>query len=390
MSEFSFRKAEKRQAKLRLALDGPSGAGKTMTALITATAIARELGTRVAVIDSERGSASLYADRYDFDVLELHGSYDPARYVKAIRAAETAGYGVIVIDSLSHAWEAEGGVQEIADRNKKGGNTWSGWAAATPAYRSLVDAMLQSPAHIIATMRTKVEWTQDERGKPQKVGTSPVMRQGIDYEFTIVGDLDVEHVMRISKSRCPAVADKSYRHPGPEFGREVLAWLLDGAVDTRARAKELADLAPGNREALAAALKEAGIGIDALADDAVFEEAKGIARGVGPAAREAGAVTPAEGQVEPPIMTGAAAPPDPTNPDEAAADEAWAETLPVDVPLITEKQRRALFASAHEVGMPDDELRRITREVAGVESRSQIPQSRFEDLLREVKSWEAA
>lgn len=224
-----FKPAEKRRAKLRLALDGPAGAGKTYTALVTATAIAGPDG-RVAVIDTERGSASLYADRFRFDVLELHGSYDPARYVQAIRAAERGGYTVIVIDSLSHAWEAEGGVMEIADRNKKGGNSWSGWAAATPAYRSLIDAILQSTAHVICTMRTKVEWTQDEKGRPVKVGTAPVMRQGVDYEFTVVGDLDVEHVMRVSKSRCPAVADKAYRHPDASFGLELLAWLEDGGA----------------------------------------------------------------------------------------------------------------------------------------------------------------
>ena len=223
----SFQKAEKRQAKLRLALDGPSGSGKTWTGLVTARAIAGADG-RVAVIDTERGSASLYADRFTFDVLELHGSYDPARYIEAIHAAEQGGYDVILVDSLSHAWEAEGGIQEIADRNKKASNSWSGWAAATPAYRSLIEAILQSPVHVIATMRTKVEWGVDERNKPVKIGTAPVMRQGIDYEFTVVGDLDTEHVMRISKSRCPAVADKSYRHPGPEFGFALLEWLQDG------------------------------------------------------------------------------------------------------------------------------------------------------------------
>lgn len=226
MTELAFRPAEKRQSKLRLALDGPAGAGKTYTSLVTATAIAGADG-RVAVIDTERGSASLYADRFRFDVLELNGSYDPARYVQAIRLAERAGYTVVVVDSLSHAWEAEGGVMEIADRNKKGGNTWSGWAAATPAYRSLIDAILQSACHVICTMRTKTEWVIEDK-KPVKVGTAPVMRQGIDFEFTVVGDLDVDHVMRVSKSRCPAVADKAYRHPDETFGLELLRWLEDG------------------------------------------------------------------------------------------------------------------------------------------------------------------
>ena len=280
----SFKKATKQQAKLRLALDGPAGSGKTYTALTFASAIAEHAGGRVAVIDTERGSASLYADRFDFDVMEIQAPYDPAKYVNGLRDARAAGYPVVVIDSLSHAWDAEGGVMEIADRNKKGGNSWSGWAAATPAYRSMIEAILGADLHVICTMRTKTEWTTDDKGKPVKIGTAPVMRAGIDYEFTVVGDLDTEHVMRVSKSRCQSVADRAVRHPDASFARELIAWLDDGVepvidaervwreawkgVIERAGDKDLGNAAA---TAVLTGLHGAGVNPSGLSDDEKIE-----------------------------------------------------------------------------------------------------------------------
>lgn len=258
-----FKKAVRRQAKLRLAIEGPSGSGKTWTSLCIARGLVGPEG-RIALIDTERGSAALYSDAHDFDVLELHDNFSPDRYHAAIRAAEGAGYDVIVIDSLSHSWEAAGGIQEIADRNKKGGNTWSGWAAATPAYRALVDAMLGSPLHVIATMRTKTEWAEekDERGKVkyQKVGTAPVMRAGIDYEFTIVCDMDLEHNLEVTKSRYSPLAGRQLRHPGQEIGVELAQWLAGGAPvePTEAVPQEAAQQGGGTSPASAPASSSGG------------------------------------------------------------------------------------------------------------------------------------
>lgn len=232
-----FVKATKKQSKLRLAIDGPSGAGKTYTALTAATAIAE--GGKIAVIDTERGSASLYSDRFDFDVLELV-SFSPALYIEAIEAAEAAGYAVIVIDSLSHAWEGEGGALDMVDRETQASqskNSYYAWKNVTPLQRKLVDAMLQSKTHVIATMRSKTEYVVEQVTKngrttnePHKVGTAPVQRAGIEYEFTIFGDMDVDHNLIISKSRYAAWGDNRVENrPGVKFFAELVEWLKSGA-----------------------------------------------------------------------------------------------------------------------------------------------------------------
>lgn len=227
----NFTRATKRKSRARITIDGPAGSGKTYTALIAATVLAE--GGKIAVIDTERGSASLYSDKFSFDVLELT-EFSPALYTQAIDAAEKAGYAVIVIDSLSHAWEGEGGAIDLKDaasvRNK--GNDWTAWRDVTPLHRRLVDAMLQSPAHVITTMRSKMDYVQEKtsEGKTivRKVGMAPVQRPGMEYEFTIVCDMDIDHHISISKSRCELMADKVAHKPGPEFWTPFRDWLNSG------------------------------------------------------------------------------------------------------------------------------------------------------------------
>lgn len=234
MAGITFQKATKRRARARIAIDGPSGSGKTFTALIAATALAN--GGKIAVIDTEHGSASLYADRFAFDVLELD-TFSPKLYVEAINAAEKAGYSVIVIDSLSHAWEGEGGALDMLDTfaaKSGGGNNFAAWKDVTPIHRRMVDAMLQSPAHIVATMRSKMDYVQekDERsGKTviKKVGMNPVQRNGMEYEFTLVADMDINHKITVSKTRCELMDDKSEHKPGASFWQPFVDWLNSGA-----------------------------------------------------------------------------------------------------------------------------------------------------------------
>ena len=228
---FNFAPATKAQAKARIAFAGPSGSGKTYTSLVTATA----LGGRLAVIDTERGSAAKYADLFTFDTLTMH-TYDPRDLVKALASAGAAGYDVVVVDSLSHFWMGTGGMLEQVDQAAKrsgGGNTFAGWKEARPMERAMVDALLAYPGHVIVTMRTKTEYVVDEndRGKkvPRKIGTKPEQRDGIEYEFDIVGDLDLENTLIVAKSRCRALAKAVIREPDEEFGQRILAWLTDGA-----------------------------------------------------------------------------------------------------------------------------------------------------------------
>jgi len=234
--DYTFTKATKRKVKARFAIDGPSGSGKTYTALVAATVLAE--GGKIAVIDTEHGSASLYSDIFTFDVLELD-NFNPENYTNAIQAAEKAGYAVIVVDSLSHAWEGEGGALDMADdatRRMKSPNSYTAWKEVTPIHRKMVDAMLGSPAHIVATMRSKMEYVQEKdntSGKTviRKVGMAPVQRQGMEYEFTLVGDMDIDHTIVISKSRCPALADAVEKKPGKDFFKRFLDWLNSGAPE---------------------------------------------------------------------------------------------------------------------------------------------------------------
>lgn len=227
----AFVKAERKRSKLRLALVGPSGSGKTYTAL----KIAKGLGGKIAVIDTERGSASLYAgDVADFDVLELE-THAVEKYLAGIRDAVKGGYDVLVIDSLSHAWAGKGGLLEFVDetaRKQRGGSSFSAWREATPLHNRLVDAILTAPLHVVATMRSKVEHVQekDEKGRTviRKVGMQPIMRDGVEYEFTLVGDLTQQHEMHVTKSRCSDFADALISEPGEGVGEQLLAWLNKG------------------------------------------------------------------------------------------------------------------------------------------------------------------
>jgi len=227
-----FKKATKQQAKLRLAFIGPAGSGKTYSAL----AVGSRLGSRIAVVDTERGSASKYADVFAFDTLEPD-SFSPDTYRDAIKSAASAGYDVLIIDSLSHAWSGKDGALEMADaaaRRSSGGNRFAAWREVTPSHNAMVDAIVSAPLHIIVTMRTKTEYVmeENERGKkvPRKIGLQPIQRDGLEYEFDVVADIDLDHVATVSKTRCSALTDKVFRRPGEEMAGILRDWLTDGVA----------------------------------------------------------------------------------------------------------------------------------------------------------------
>ena len=222
-----FKKATKAAAKLRAAFFGPSGAGKTFSALRVGTG----LGGPIAVIDTERGSASKYSDRFDFDVLELR-DLTIEGYVAAIHEAGEAGYAVLVIDSLSHGWQSLCEEVEKLAKAKYRGNTWSAWSEGTPLQRKLVAAILGFPGHVIGTMRSKTEWTtvDDGRGKktPQRVGLAPEQGKGVEYEFDLLVEISTDHIANVIKDRTGKFQDKLLEKPGEDFGRQLAAWLADG------------------------------------------------------------------------------------------------------------------------------------------------------------------
>lgn len=218
-----FKKATKTAIKLRLALTGPSGSGKTYSSL----ALASQLGERIAVIDTEHGSASRYADLFEFDVVELE-SFHPNRYVKAIVAAQQAGYDVVIIDSLSYAWMGKDGELELVDRAR---NSFTAWKDVRPLERALIDTMLSCKCHLIATMRSRTEWVVEtnDKGKaePRKVGTAPIQTQGIEFEFDVAGELNWQNTLTITKSRCPALSGKAFIEPGQEVANILNITVVD-------------------------------------------------------------------------------------------------------------------------------------------------------------------
>lgn len=246
MAELMFKKAVKKNLYARIALLGPTGSGKTYTALRWAYALA-DTG-KVACLDTEHGSLSKYAGlkvdgkEWRPDVIELE-SFSPEMYMNGIKIAEKMGYEVLVIDSLSHAWAGKDGTLEYVDRvaQKDGGGSFQAWRKGTNLQNEMVETILASKIHIIATMRVKMDYVveKDERGKStvRKVGLQPVQRDGVEYEFDLVCDLNSDNVLSVSKTRCPDLNEKTYRKPGTEPMEILRKWLL-GDTDAPARGSE--------------------------------------------------------------------------------------------------------------------------------------------------------
>lgn len=245
-----FHTAERRKAKLRAAINGPSGSGKTKGALYIAGGLVGahedpERWRKVALIDTEAGSGDLYADMGPYAVATFEPPYRIERYVTYIEAAEKADYEVIIVDSLSHAWAGAGGLLEEHDRvtkqlmSQNRGNSYTAWGEITPQQRLLIDTMLTSPAHIVATMRTKDEYVLEanERGKvvPRKIGLAPVQRKDSDYEFTVVFDLARDHTATTSKDRTE-LFDTFTDKLSFAIGEQLLDWLNAGSKVAAARA----------------------------------------------------------------------------------------------------------------------------------------------------------
>jgi hypothetical protein len=239
-----FKKATKAQSKLRLALCGLAGSGKTYSMLSIASAMGAEMRRlghgdgRIGLLDTEHRSAELYADKFDFDVMPMD-NHSPRTYVDGIKEAESAGYDFVIIDSLSHAWSGKNGALEQKDNAAaRGGNSWTAWRDITPMHNLLIDTMLSCRMHLLASMRTKMEYVQtSENGKTriEKVGLAAIQREGMEYEFTVVGDIGLDHVLKISKSRLDGVLSlgDAFEKPGEAFAKKVYGWLMTGVAPVK-------------------------------------------------------------------------------------------------------------------------------------------------------------
>lgn len=235
-----LKRAVKSQSRLRLGIVGVSGSGKTFSALAIGCELAKLYGGRLAFLDSERGSSQLYADKFDFDVALIADDQSPDAYTKAIQSINPKTHPVIVIDSWSHAWMGKKGALELVDlfaARSQSGNSFAAWRNVTPKHNEMVDSVVASPCHVIACMRAKSEYVMEKDEKtgktaPKKIGLAPVMRDGIEYEFTICGDMSLEHQFIVSKTRFSDLADRAFDKPGAEFAQMLHKWLTSGAVET--------------------------------------------------------------------------------------------------------------------------------------------------------------
>ncbi|WP_316931922.1 AAA family ATPase [Rufibacter radiotolerans] len=224
-----LRKANRQRSKIRLLLQSPSGGGKTMSALLIAKGITEGDWSKVAVIDTENHSADLYSDLGEYNVLNLAAPFTPESYIQAMQACEKEGIEVIILDSITHEWEY------LLDFHASlPGNSFTAWSKVTPRHTAFIQHMLQSPCHIIATVRSKTEYAMAEKnGKqvPEKMGMKSVQRDGIDYEFTVVLELDLRHNAVASKDRTRLFMDKPPFRPSEDTGRQILSWCLDGSAE---------------------------------------------------------------------------------------------------------------------------------------------------------------
>ena len=219
-----IRKSERKKAKIKLAIMGPSGSGKTYSALKVAHGLYGNWD-KISVIDTENQSADLYSHLGNYNVLPLDAPYSPERYIEAIKKCEQVGSEVIIIDSTSHEWEGIGGI--LNQHSLMGGNSFTNWNKMTPKHNAFINAILKSPAHVILTVRTKQEYVLNEKnGKfiPQKVGMKGITREGLDYEMTLVFEINMKHYATATKDRTGVFMGKPEFMLGEKVGARILKW----------------------------------------------------------------------------------------------------------------------------------------------------------------------
>lgn len=226
-----LKKASRKQVKLRMGLSAVSGGGKTYSALLLAFGITNDW-SKIAVIDTENGSASLYSHLGDFNTIELKAPYSPERYIDCIKACEQGGIEVCIIDSITHEWDGKGGIIEIS--NSMSGNSFTNWAKITPRHDAFINAILQSPMHMITCVRRKQDYEMskgsDGKVKVEKAGLKEITREGFEYELTLNFNLDLNHHATASKDRTGLFMDKPEFVITTETGKLIKKWCETGEV----------------------------------------------------------------------------------------------------------------------------------------------------------------
>jgi len=226
-----LKKATRKQVKLRLGLSAVAGGGKTMSALLLAYGMTNDW-SKIATIDTENGSASLYSHLGDFNTIDLEAPFSPERYIEAIKACEDAGMEVIILDSITHEWDGKGGILDIS--NSMTGNSFTNWAKLTPRHDAFINAMLQSKCHIISCVRRKQDYEMtkgsDGKLKVEKAGLKEITREGFEYELTLNFNLEINHHATASKDRTGLFMDQPSFVITSETGRKLMDWCNSGEV----------------------------------------------------------------------------------------------------------------------------------------------------------------
>ena len=220
--------ATRKQAKMKMALQGPAGSGKTLGALNIAYGLCKDW-SKIVVIDTENYSASLYSHLGKFSVVNIDSPYSPEKFIEAIKLCEQAQMEVIVIDSISHEWDGAGGILDI--HSNMAGNSFTAWGKLTPRHNAFVQTILQSMVHVVCTIRSKQDYVLTEKnGKqvPEKIGLKAITRDGMDYEFTVVLDLDIKHNAVASKDRTGLFMDRPGFKISEATGEAILSWCNQG------------------------------------------------------------------------------------------------------------------------------------------------------------------
>lgn len=217
-----IRKAERKSTKIKLALQGTAGSGKTFSSILIAKGLSQNNLSKVCIIDTENGSADLYSHLGDYNVISLSPPFTPEKYIEAIKVCEHSDQEVIIIDSISPCWD-----ELLEFHATLLGNSFTNWNKVTPRHKKFIDYILQSPTHIIVTMRTKQDYVinqKDGKNIPEKIGLKAIQREGIDYEFTIVLELNSNHRATASKDRTGLFNDKSNLLLDASIGNKIIEW----------------------------------------------------------------------------------------------------------------------------------------------------------------------
>ena len=221
---YEIRKAERKRAFIKLGIAGPSGSGKSYSAIKLAEGLSGGHLEKAVIIDTENGSAELYSHLGSYSVITMSPPYGPRNYVEAIKTAHKAGFEIIIIDSASHEWDGDGGCLDI---HTKLGGRYADWAKVTPQHKAFIDTILQTPAHFILTLRKKQDHamtTENGKTKMTKVGLKEVQREGFEYELTISFDVEINHLATTSKDRTDIFMDRNPFLINADTGKELLAW----------------------------------------------------------------------------------------------------------------------------------------------------------------------